>query len=186
MSLPVILKNWVGEEQMRIWALLVLTFIGFAAVIFTTRYSWLRKQTASSVKTPTFSEYRDTPEFKAKFSAIISIMRNVKNPPRPFSQHEMEMLRKALNDPIPHIRHIAVAAFTEATPDPRQREELIHLAISRLRDPYWLVRDEAVYVLGRLQAKEAIPYILPLLNDPDPRVRETAQKTLQRLGYKAK
>lgn len=161
---------------MRLWVLLILTFVGFAAVIFIARHTGLRKQSASSSKTSTFLEYRDSPEFKAKFSAILSIARSVRNPPRPFSQHEMEILRKALNDPNPHIRHIALVVLPAATPDPRQREELIHLAVSCLKDPYWLVRDEAVYVLWELQAKEAISCILPLLNDPDPRVRETTQK----------
>jgi len=37
-----------------------------------------------------------------------------------------------------------------------------------------------------LGVKEAIPQILPLLNDPQPEVREAAKWTLQKLGYQVR
>jgi len=36
----------------------------------------------------------------------------------------------------------------------------------------------ALIALARMKAKEAVPHILPLLNDPDKKVRETAKKAL--------
>jgi len=48
----------------------------------------------------------------------------------------------------------------------------------RLKDSHPHVREMALIALARMKAKEAVPHILPLLNDPDKKVRETAKKAL--------
>jgi HEAT repeat protein len=90
---------------------------------------------------------------------------------RPFTEGEMKLLRQFAQDPEFTIRVRALSALSY-TPDPKQREEAIQIAIRSLND------------LARQNAKEAIPYIIPLLRDPNEHVREQAKKTLQQLGYK--
>lgn len=73
--------------------------------------------------------------------------------------------------------------------EPEKREEVVKqilkpLALQALKDKFWLYRLYALYVLAMLKCREAIPEMLPLLQDPDPRVRETARRALQELGYK--
>jgi HEAT repeat protein len=69
--------------------------------------------------------------------------------------------------------------------NPQQRREAIQIALERLKDTEWVVRNYALRVLAAQQAKECVPQILPLLNDPQPETREQAKKTLRQLGYKA-
>lgn len=102
---------------------------------------------------------------------------------RPFTPQEMQILRKASGDMTDfRLRSRALTALAYVQ-DPQQRKEAIELATERLKDNEWVVRQYALWALGKLEAKEAIPQILPLLNDPNPTVREQAKKTLQKLGY---
>jgi HEAT repeat protein len=102
---------------------------------------------------------------------------------RPFTEEEMKLLRQFAQDPEFTIRVRALSALSY-TPDPKQREEAIQIAIRSLNDPWSSVRVYALRLLARQNAKEAIPYIIPLLRDPNEHVREQAKKTLQQLGYK--
>jgi len=124
---------------------------------------------------------RRDPIFWAKFTQIISL------PPigrkRPYTEQEMNLLRKAITDPNKYIRAEAIAALREAKHDPKQREEAIRLIMPFLKDPEWLLRGYAVRSMAHLEAKEAIPQILPLLNDPHPEVRKDAKEALEKLGY---
>ncbi|MFN3422435.1 MAG: HEAT repeat domain-containing protein, partial [Armatimonadota bacterium] len=49
-----------------------------------------------------------------------------------------------------------------------------------------VVRCYALRTLAGLSAKEAIPFILPLLNDPQPEVRKDAIAVLKKFGYRMK
>jgi len=105
---------------------------------------------------------------------------------RPFTPQEMQTLREASKDMSDfRIRCRALTALAY-TRDPEQRKEAIQLAMERLKDPEWVVRQYALWALSQLGAKEAIPQILPLLKDPDPKVRQQAKKTLQQLGYQVR
>ncbi|MFN3421410.1 MAG: HEAT repeat domain-containing protein [Armatimonadota bacterium] len=102
---------------------------------------------------------------------------------RPFTPQEMQILREASRDMTDfRLRCRALTALSYVK-DPQQRKEAIELAVERLKDDERVVRHYALWALGNLGAKEAIPQILPLLNDPDPTVREQAKKTLKKLGY---
>lgn len=73
--------------------------------------------------------------------------------------------------------------------DPKDRWQVLKpilrsLAIQALKDEDWFYRKNAVSILVELDGKNAIPHILPLLHDPEPRVREVTRKALQKLGYK--
>jgi len=105
---------------------------------------------------------------------------------RPFTEREMEILRKSISDPNKYVRVEAIAALREARHDLKQREEAIKLTIGCLKDPEWIVRAYAIRSIAWLGVKEAIPQILPLLNDPQPEVREAAKWTLQKLGYQVR
>lgn len=85
---------------------------------------------------------------------------------------------------------IVLKKLSENWPDHPEKQEgvvkeiLKPLALQTLKDEHWFYRSYALYVLAMLKCREAIPEMLPLLQDPDPRVRETARRALQELGYK--
>jgi hypothetical protein len=73
--------------------------------------------------------------------------------------------------------------------DPSKRWEVVRriikpLALSSLKDSDWITRLNGLKALATLDGKGAIPHLLPLLNDSNPRVQAEAKKTLQQLGYK--
>ncbi len=125
-----------------------------------------------------------SPEYLAKINLLRPIQRT--KGARPFTPKEMALLRQFIRDPDPFIRVRAVTAFFWDPKDPQQRKEAIQLLRERLKDPEWLVRSYALHALARLGAKETVPDILPLLNDPHPDVRNWAQKALKQLGYQVR
>ncbi len=102
---------------------------------------------------------------------------------RPFTPQEMDLLRRFARDPDRFIRCRALYALAYAR-EPQQWREAVQIATERLKDEEWVVRVYALRTLARLGAKEAVSSLLPLLNDPQPEVRQQARKTLQQLGYK--
>lgn len=88
--------------------------------------------------------------------------------------------------------NIVLRELSQRWPDqPEKREATVKqilkpLALQTLKDESWFYRSYALYVLAMLKCKDAVPQMLPLLQDPDPRVRETAKRALQELGYKVK
>ena len=121
-----------------------------------------------------------SPEYKAKWRLIEPFL----NPNRanPLSEQELQLLRKLAQDPLWIVRGDAVTAISFLPP--RQRKEMVGIVIERLKDPHPYVRDMALIALARMKAKEAVPHMLNLLNDPDNEVRQTARKALSSLGYK--
>lgn len=106
---------------------------------------------------------------------------------RPFTRHELDLLLKFVNDPDWRIRCRALDALRYGKfQDPSQSKEAIQAAVKSLKDPEWVVRCYALRTLAGLSAKEAVPSILPLLDDPQPEVREDALAVLKRLGYRVK
>ena len=63
-----------------------------------------------------------------------------------------------------------------------QTETEIQKLIDLLKDPSWVVRSNAADALGDLGAKEAIPYLIPLLNDPDNYICISVKQALDELG----
>ncbi len=128
----------------------------------------------------------DDPEFKVKADFLLSLMQL--NGQRPYTLKEMEVLRHFIQSKGTEVSERVLrgeALYVLAlSPDPKQQAEAVRFAIERLKDPAWFVRSNALYVLTKLRVKEAVPHILPLLNDPKPEVREDARKALQRLGYR--
>lgn len=104
---------------------------------------------------------------------------------RTFTSDEMEKLREFARDLIWMIRCRALHALSYAQTH-QQRKEATQIAVQRLRDKEGVVRFYAVLALNRLQAKEVVPDLLPLLNDPDPDVRKAVLNALIRLGYPVK
>jgi len=129
----------------------------------------------------------ETAQWYAEYLQKVNLVRPLQllKGSRPFTPREMQILREALKDNISVIRCRALTALAY-TRDPEQRKEAIQLAMERLKDPEWVVRQYALWALSQLGAKEAIPQILPLLKDPDPKVRQQAKKTLQQLGYQVR
>ena len=123
------------------------------------------------------------PEYLAKRDLIVPLQRLRGS--RPFTPQEMELLRKFARDSNEYIRCRALSALRDVR-DPQQRQEAIRIALERLKDPSWVVRNYALRVLAAQGAKEHVPQILPLLNDPQPEVREEAKKTLRKLGYQVR
>jgi HEAT repeat protein len=153
----------------RLWLLFVITMVGLISVGLFLR---LHKMTSlideGTVYLAKREQIRPLQQLKGK---------------RPFTEEEMKLLRQFTQDPDFRIRVRALSALSY-TPDPKQREEAIQIAIKSLNDPWSSVRDRALRLLARQNAKEAVPYIIPLLKDPNEYVRERAKKTLEQLGYK--
>jgi len=78
--------------------------------------------------------------------------------------------RESQQDRVDRLRAINAA---------KERDDVPFL-VEALEDPDWRVR--AVMLLGDLGATEAVPAVMPLLDDPDPEVRLFAAQTLGRLG----
>jgi len=123
-----------------------------------------------------------SPEYKAKWQLIEPFLDP--NRTKPFSEQELQLLRKLSQDPLWIVRGDAVIAISFVPP--HQRKEVVGIVIERLKDHHPYVRDMALIALARMKAKEAVPHIMPLLNDPDDKVRQTARKVLSSFGYKFK
>ncbi len=109
-----------------------------------------------------------TPEYKAKWKLI-----------EPFLEPN-----RSCRDHLWVVRADAVIALSFAPS--QQHGEVLEIVLERLKDSHPHVREMALIALARMKAKEAVTHILPLLNDPDKKVRETAKKALQRLGYQVR
>lgn len=127
-----------------------------------------------------------TPEYLVKRELLKAAYYDVRRRGA-LSPSALEKVRRLVNDPNKYIRVRALTVLRAAKlSDPQQRQFAIQTAITRLGDPAWIVRIYALRVLADQGAQEAVSHILPLLNDPQPEVREEAKKTLQKLGYKVK
>ncbi len=164
------------------WSLrkLMLVMVSLLGVIGIIVMIWLglgKRHTESNVG----KRLVDDPIYMAKRNLIEPLQR-VRGS-RPFTPQEMDLLRKFARDSNEFIRCRALSALSDVR-DPQQRQEAIKIALERLKDPKWVVRNFALRVLAKQSAKECVPQILPLLNDPQPETREQAKKTLEQLGYK--
>jgi HEAT repeat protein len=164
------------------WSLrkLILVMVSLLGVIGTTVMIWLglgKHHTEPDVG----KRLVDDPIYMAKRNMIEPLQRLRGS--RPFTPQEMDLIRKFARDSNEFIRCRALAALSDVR-DPQQRQEAIKIALERLKDPKWVVRNFALRVLAKQSAKECVSQILPLLNDPQPETREEAKKTLQQLGYK--
>ncbi len=153
--------------------LLVTTSLVFLAMIGV-KLNWGRGTILPKPKSS-----KPDPIFWHKFRILNSIGKG-----RPFTESEMALLRQTIVDPDKYVRVKAADALRRATHDPNQRKEAIQLLIGRLKDSSWIVRVYAISSLEHLKAKEALPHLRPLLNDPRPEVWERVLKALGNLGAK--
>ena len=67
-----------------------------------------------------------------------------------------------------------------------QTETEIQKLIALIKDKNWVVQRSAMQALGNLGAKEAIPYLIDIIKDPDNYVyvRSKAAEALGQLGAK--
>ncbi|MCS7186880.1 MAG: HEAT repeat domain-containing protein [Armatimonadota bacterium] len=153
--------------------LVILSLLGTAGVgaMIWLRLGWHQLRSSGQRLDPTYLAKRD----------LIAPLQRIRGQ-RPFTSQEMELLKKFARDPDKFIRCRALSALRDVR-DPQQRQEAIKIALERLKDPEWVVRNYAMRVIAAQGAKEYVSQILPLLNDPQPEVREEAKKTLQKLGY---
>ena len=161
--------------------LMAVTFLSVAALFLVIKFGFGRRTLLPEKRE---GSLRRDPIFWEKFNTINWLAPIGRK--RPYTEQEMTLLRQAISDPNEYIRAAAISALREAKHDPKQREEVIKLILPCLKDSDWLVRAYAVRSMFWLGAKETIPHILPLLNDPRPEVREAARETLKRLGYQVK
>lgn len=68
---------------------------------------------------------------------------------------------------------------------PERKERLYKAVAPLLRSNQQLDRLSAMNLMRDLKETRAVPDILPLLNDPDPRMRPIARKALDKMGYQA-
>jgi len=85
-------------------------------------------------------------------------------------------IRESLSDPDENIRMAAADLIVD------QGDEAIDPLMNLLADPSDAVRIVAIYALGRLSAKKAVPLLLPLLGDLDEEVRIAVSASLGKTG----
>lgn len=61
-------------------------------------------------------------------------------------------------------------------------QEAIPMLIEALKDPHYIVRENAVDELDDFEVVEALPHIKPLLKDPHLHVREAAETAIEHLA----
>ena len=89
----------------------------------------------------------------------------------------------ALQHAVPLVSHTsppvvsAVLRYLSAF----DRDRAVPLLLQGLQHPDVLVRENACDELGDLEVLEAIPALLPLLDDPHPHVRQAAQTSIEDL-----
>lgn len=64
-----------------------------------------------------------------------------------------------------------------------KRNKAVDSSLAALKSQDSLARLYAISLLASLDQKRVAPQLLPLLNDPEPRVQKAAKKALQKLGY---
>ena len=87
-------------------------------------------------------------------------------------------LTQRLGDGDPAVRQAAIFALREM--GPAIKTAILALA-QRVRDPDAYIAADAAHSLGRI-GPEAIPSLVPLLRDCDPRVRERAALVFRQIG----
>ncbi len=157
----------------RLFVLVAVTLLGLIGAIVLLWRGWGRRaeQGANDL----------TPEYLAKKEAVSALKAKIVAAGN-LSPAEMVTLRQFLSDPDWRIRARALAAL-RAFADSPQRSEAVALARESLKHEDWLTRALAIRALVHLKAREAVPDIMPLLNDPEANVRDEARKALQQLGY---
>lgn len=156
-----------------------ITSITIAVFLLMLWHSWNQQ---SEVKS---ASGQLSPEYLAKRD-LVSALQDLRGK-RPFTRKELDLLLKFVNDSDWRIRCRALDALRYGKfKDNSQNKEAIQAAIECLKDSEWVVRCYALRTLAGLSAKEAVPFILPLLNDPKPEVRKDAIAVLKRLGYRVK
>jgi len=169
-------------------AVLVLITVGCCLFLAFLMWKGLGRQAVMrEVKaTPWHNDPLNDPTYRAREKFIIDMI--ALNGRRPYNSKELRLLRQLAQmkegDCLWRDHRGDAIYLLSWSPDPQQRKEAYHLAIDGLKDPCWYIRALSVKALARLKAKNAVPLILPLLNDTHPEVRKQAVKALQQLGYK--
>lgn len=84
--------------------------------------------------------------------------------------------RKLLEHPDPFSRVKGLTALLYARED--ARAEALNIATSALQDPEWIVRMTALKTIDKLDKDQAKQIARLWINDPEPYIREMAQKVL--------
>jgi len=161
------------------WKIKILTLVTIVMIIvfiFTLYWAQGQKHGAGS------DQWHLSPEYMVKRD-LVGALEDLRGK-RPFSQQEFGLLQKLLTDSDWRIRCRALDALRYGKfQNQEQYEKAVKATIKCLEDKEWVVRSYALRTLAGLSAKEAIPFILPLLNDPKPEVREDAKTILKKWGY---
>ncbi|MFA0731739.1 MAG: hypothetical protein RJAPGHWK_000759 [Candidatus Fervidibacter sp.] len=146
-------------------------------IVFIFALYWAQRQRYSAGS----DQRRLSPEYMVKRD-LVSALQDLRGK-RPFSQQEFELLQKLLTDSDWRIRCRALDALRYGKFQNREQyEKAVKATIKCLQDTEWVVHSYALRTLAGLSAKEAIPFILPLLNDPKIEVREDAKAVLKKWG----
>jgi HEAT repeat protein len=78
--------------------------------------------------------------------------------------------------PSPYVRGSVLRFMRSLYPD-----QALPLLIKALKDPDFIVRENAADELGELDRGEAIPHLRPLIKDSHPDVRQAAQTAIEML-----
>ncbi len=88
----------------------------------------------------------------------------------------VDRILQLLNHSSPYVRGSVLRYMRQLYPD-----KSFPLLVTALKDPDYIVRENAVDELDYLGNPEALPYLSPLLKDPHPDVRQAAQTAVENL-----
>jgi len=130
--------------------------------------------------TPWANDPLNDPTYRAWEKFIIDMI--ALNGRRPYNSKELRLLRQLAQmkegDCLWRDHRGDAIYLLSWSPDPEQRKEAYYFAIDGLKDRCWYIRALSIKALARLKAKNAVPLILPLINDTHPEVRKQAVKSL--------
>jgi HEAT repeat protein len=79
-----------------------------------------------------------------------------------------------LESPDPYARYLGLLDRVDGD----RSEATVRIVLAKLQDPSFLVREGALTSLAKLNRPDLAPHAEPLLEDPEPLVREAACRTL--------
>jgi len=92
-------------------------------------------------------------------------------------KHALDHVLVMLDHSSPYVRGSVLRFLARLYP-----EQALPQLLDKLKDPHFIVRENAVDELDELGIPAVVPYLKPLLSDPNPDVQQAVQTAIQNLS----
>lgn len=158
------------------WALIGL-FVASVALFF-----WYARQQAQETENSTAQDGDNRLLKDPVFLEAKSLQ--LKAESNPLSDQEFErvaLIAQRGKNPLAQAR--ALTTLRNYENDAQRKSKVLDACLACLKDDEYVVRIYAVNSLGRMNAKDHVSAIVPLLSNPNPKEHEAVVLTLKKLGY---